>query len=258
MKRGEAAEPRTRQELERELNSVADPERAKNLAWFFKTGEGGYAEGDRFLGITVPVQRKIAARYRDLPLNEIARLLESPIHEHRFTALEILVAQYERGTQAEKAEIVRFYLGHTSGINNWDLVDTSAPYILGEHVKTRSRKLLDRLARSRNLWERRIAIVATLALVKQGEIEDTLRIARTLLRDKHDLIHKAVGWALREVGKVSRTALIRFLAENYADMPRTTLRYAIERFSAEERKAMLAGRFEPGTKPPARPGARSG
>lgn len=244
MRRGDEPERRTRRELERELNSAGNPERAKNLAWFFKTGEGEYAEGDRFLGITVPMQRKVAVRYRDLPLNDIARLLESPIHEHRFTGLEILVAQYERGTQAEKREIVRFYLGHTSRINNWDLVDTSAPYIVGEHVKTGSRKLLDRLARSKNLWERRIAIVATLALIKQGEIEDTLRIARTLLRDKHDLIHKAVGWALREVSKVSRIALIQFIEKNYAGMPRTTLRYAIERFSAEERKAMLAGQFE--------------
>jgi 3-methyladenine DNA glycosylase AlkD len=189
------------------------------------------------LGISVPVQRKIALRYRELPLVDVARLLESPIHEHRFAALEILVAQYERG--GNEREIVEFYLSHTGGINNWDLVDTSAPYILGEYLKARPRKVLDRLAASKNLWERRIAIVSTLALIRSGEIEDTFRIARKLLGDRHDLIHKAVGWMLRETGKVSRPELLRFVRENYAALPRTALRYAIEHLPLEERKRML-------------------
>jgi 3-methyladenine DNA glycosylase AlkD len=231
----------TRRQLERELVSLADPQRAKNAAWFFKTGRGQYGEGDRFLGIPVPLQRKIALRYRELALDDIAHLLASPFHEHRFTALEILVAQYERAEDGLREEIFLFYLEHTSGINNWDLVDTSAPYIVGEHLKTRPRRLLAKLASSANLWERRIAIVSTLALVKHGEIEDTLSIASKLLVDKHDLIHKAVGWALREAGRVSRPALVGFLAKHYSSIPRTALRYAIEHFPPDQRKRILAG-----------------
>jgi 3-methyladenine DNA glycosylase AlkD len=231
----------SRRQLERELASLADPERAANVAGFFKTGKGQYGEGDRVLGITVPLQRKTALQYRDLPLQEIARLLASPIHEHRFAALEILVAQYERPFREDREAIFQFYLRHTVGINNWDLVDTSAPYIVGEHLKTRPRDLLDALAGSPILWERRIAIVSTLALIKTGEIEDTFRIAEKLLRDKHDLTHKAVGWALRETGKISRPALKAFLRKHYASIPRTALRYAIEHFPPEHRRQILAG-----------------
>jgi len=233
----------TRLQLERDLAAAADPQRAANLAWFFKTGKGQYGEGDRFLGITVPVQRRIALRYRTLPLKDIDRLLASKVHEHRFAAIEILVAQYERAGEEARHEIVDFYLAHTSRINNWDLVDGSAPYIIGEHLITRPRDLLNRLAVSGNLWERRISIVSTLALIKNGEIKDTFRIARKLLGDKQDLIHKAVGWALRECGRVSRPALVSFLAKEYKRMPRTALRYAIEHFSPEERKKILAGDF---------------
>jgi 3-methyladenine DNA glycosylase AlkD len=229
----------TRRELEAELRAAGDPTRAANVAWFLKTGKGQYGEGDRFLGITVPAQRKIALRYRDLPLADIARLLASPLHEFRFAALEILVSQYERSADSEP--IVAFYLDHTAGINNWDLVDTSAPYILGDYLKTRPRKILDRLAASPNLWERRIAIVSTLTLIKNGELDDTFRIARKLLEDPHDLIHKAVGWALREAGRVSRPALQSFLQTNHAQLPRTALRYAIEHFPPAERKQILAG-----------------
>lgn len=233
----------SRLQLERDLAAAADPQRAANLAWFFKTGKGQYGEGDRFLGITVPVQRRIALRYRTLPLKDIDRLLASPLHEHRFAALEILVAQYERGGEEARDEIVDFYLSHTNRINNWDLVDGSAPYIIGVHLRTRSRVLLDQLAISDSLWERRIAIVSTLGLIKNGEIKDTFRIARKLLGDKHDLIHKGIGWALRECGRVSRQALVKFLAKEYERAPRTALRYAIEHFSPEERKKMLAGDF---------------
>lgn len=231
----------SRRALERELAAAADPKRAESSAWFFKTGKGEYGEGDRFLGVTVPLQRKIALRYRDLSFVDIERLLASRIHEHRFAALEILVAQYERATGAQREKIVDFYLEHTNCVNNWDLVDTSAPYIVGAHLHTRSRDLLDRLAASSNLWDRRIAIVSTLTLIKQGETKDTFRIAEQLLGDKHDLIRKAVGWALREAGKVSRPKLLKFLRRHYASIPRTTFRYAIERFALEERKQMLAG-----------------
>ena len=226
-------------DLRKELAAAADPERARNSAWFFKTGEGQYGHGDRFLGITVPVQRRIANRYVHLPLTGVEKLLASPIHEHRFVALEILVAQYEHGDTA----VFDFYLKHTRFINNWDLVDTSAPYIVGEHLLTRPRKILYRLARSKDLWERRIAIVSTQTLIRAGEIEDTFAIAKLLLADDHDLIHKAVGWMLRETGKQSAPALVRFLKEHYAQIPRTALRYAIERFPQPNRKQMLAGRF---------------
>lgn len=233
----------SRRSLERELADAADPRRAEILRGFFQTGEGQYGEGDRFLGITVPLQRKIALKHRALPLDDLAQLLSSAVHEHRFVALEILVAQYEDASPSLRDEIVSFYLRNTHRVNNWDLVDTSAPYLLGEHLKQRSRDLLDELAASENLWERRIAIVATLALVRQGETKDTLRIAKKLLSDEHDLIHKAVGWLLREAGKVSPPALLSFLRKNYGKLPRTTLRYAIERFPAAERKRMLNGIF---------------
>ena len=234
----------TRLQLQRDLAALADAERAANVAWFFKTGKGQYGEGDRFLGIPVPLLRKTALRYRDLALADIGRLLASRIHEHRAAALEILVAQYEReSSEKARGRIVRFYLAHTSGINNWDLVDASAPYILGNYLKTRPRDPLYKLAASPNLWERRIAIVSTLAFIKCGEIEDTFRIAGLLLSDDHDLIHKAVGWALREAGKVSRDALLNFLANHYVLIPRTALRYAIEHFDPEQRKQILAGQM---------------
>ena len=225
-------------DLRKELSAAADPERARSSAWFFKTAKGQYGHGDRFIGLTVPTMRRIARRYIRLPLTDVKKLLASPIHEHRSVALEILVAQYER---ENSREIFDFYLKHTGFVNNWDLVDGSAPYIVGQHLLTRPRKILYRLAKSRNLWERRIAIVSTQTLIRAGEIEDTFAIAKLLLDDEHDLIHKAVGWMLRETGKQSAPALLRFLKENYSALPRTTLRYAIERFPAPQRKRLLAG-----------------
>jgi len=224
-------------DLKKELAAAADPERARNSAWFFKTGKGQYGHGDRFIGLTVPTMRRTGHRYVHLPLADVEKLLASPIHEHRFVALEILVAQYEQGNSV----VFDFYLKHTKFVNNWDLVDTSAPYIVGQHLLTRPRKILYRLAKSKDLWERRIAIVSPQSLIRAGEIEDTFAIAKILLLDDHDLIHKAVGWMLREAGKQSAPALVRFLKEHYAQMPRTALRYAIERFPAERRKKMLAG-----------------
>ncbi len=243
----------SRRNLERELSAAADPRRAEFLQGYFKTGEGQYGEGDRILGISVPMQRKIALRYPTLSFDDLSRLLASAIHEHRFAALEILVAQFEIADAPLREEIVSFYLQHTHRMNNWDLVDTAAPYILGEYLKghivgeylkERPRDLLDALAASSNLWERRIAIVSTLSLIRHGETKDTFRIARKLLSDEHDLIHKAVGWALRETGKVAPTALLSFLRKHHASMPRTTLRYAIEHFPAAERKQILNGIFD--------------
>lgn len=233
----------TRLDLLRELELVADERKARDLAWFFKTGPGEYGEGDVFLSITVPVCRRIALRYTHLPLTEIAKLLASPIHEHRFAGLEILVAQYELGEEENRQRIFDFYLQNTHRANNWDLVDTSCRYIVGRHLVTRPRGLLDDLASSPMLWERRIAIVSTFAFLARGETKDTLRIARKLLGDKEPLIHKAVGWLLREAGKVSRSELVRFLEKYSTKMPRTTLRYAIERFSPEERKQWLSRTF---------------
>ena len=227
-------------DLKKELAAAADPERARSLAWFFKTEKGQYGYGDRFIGLTVPATRRLAHRYLHLPLADVEKLLASPIHEHRFCALEILVAQYDR--EPSRA-IFDFYLKHTRFVNNWDLVDTSAPYIVGEHLLRRPRKILYRLAKSQSLWERRIAIVATQTLIRAGEIKDTFAIAKLLLKDEHDLIHKASGWMLREAGKQSEPALLAFLERNYSALPRTTLRYAIERFPAQQRKRMLAGIF---------------
>jgi 3-methyladenine DNA glycosylase AlkD len=230
-------------QVKKDLAALADSERAANLAWFFKTGKGDYGEGDRFLGITVPLQRKVAARHRNLALSGVAALLDSRFHEHRFVALVILSAQFKTAATAERENIVRFYLNHTERINNWDLVDASAPYIIGEYLKGQSRELLDRLARSPNLWERRIAIISTLALIRNGEIADTFRIAKLLLPDQHDLIHKAIGWTLRETGKISRPALLQFLQQHYHRIPRTALRYAIEHLTPEDRKQALSGVF---------------
>jgi 3-methyladenine DNA glycosylase AlkD len=226
-----------------ELAAAADPARAKSSAWFFKTGAGQYGEGDLFIGVTVPVLRKIAQRHCELPLESLKKLLASKTHEHRLAALEILVAQFERCKPPQRTAIYRFYLANTAGINNWDLVDTSAPYIVGEYLLTRPRAILRKLAKSKNIWERRIAIVATFAFIRAGETDDTFAIARLLLTDKHELIHKAGGWALREAGKRSPEALSEFLKTNYEQLPRTTLRYAIERFTPAERKRWLAGNF---------------
>lgn len=234
----------TLEDLQTELAALADPERAKSLASFFKTGKGEYGEGDQFLGIRVPLQRKLAHRYVDLSLVDVARLLKSPIHEHRFTAAEILVAQYEKATGEAIAEkIFKFYLRHAKRFNNWDLVDTSAPYIVGAHLLERPRDPLYQLARSASIWERRIAIVATFAFLRSGDLEDTFRIAALLLSDRHDLIHKAVGWALREAGRTSRKRLLAFLRKNYTSIPRTTLRYAIEHLPDRQRRQVLAGKF---------------
>jgi len=229
--------------LKQELKAAATPERAAGAARYFKTGVGEYGEGDVFLGVTVPALRKIALRYKSLSLDELQRLLESKEHEYRAAALEILVAQHRHGDEAVRKDILKMYLRNTRYINNWDLVDLSCGEIVCGHLKVGSTKLLDRLAKSKSMWERRIAMISTMALVRQGDVEDALRVAEMLLDDQHDLIHKAVGWVLRVVGDQDRVALLEFLKQHYERVPRTALRYAIEHFSEQERKAILAGKF---------------
>jgi 3-methyladenine DNA glycosylase AlkD len=226
--------------VKREASALRDPERARFLQRFMRTGEGEYAEGDRLLGLTVPDQRQIVRAYRRLGLGEVQKLLQSPFHEHRVIGLLILVDQHKRGGAEQKEELHRFYLDNLSGINNWDLVDCSAGTLVGEHI-ARNKKLLRELARSSTLWHRRIAIVSTFAELRAGRTALTFWVAEQLLADKHDLIHKAVGWLLREAGKRSQTELVEFLRANYARLPRTTLRYAIERVDPLERKKWLGG-----------------
>jgi 3-methyladenine DNA glycosylase AlkD len=217
------------------INSMADPVRAKNSQRYFKTGKGGYAEGDKFLGLTVPEQRKIARKYKDLSLKNVQKLLNSKIHEHRFIALVIVVNRFKQTKDInDREKIIKFYLDNTKNINNWDLVDVSAR-ILGEYLYDKDRTKLYDLANSNNLWEQRIAIIATSYFIDKNEFTDTIKISEILLNHKHDLIHKAVGWMLREVGKRDLNVLIEFLNKYYTVMPRTMLRYAIEKFPQDLR-----------------------
>ncbi len=227
--------------LRRDIRALGSPERAKHSLRFFRTGPGEYGEGDKFFGLSVPEMRAIAKRYRDLGHDDVLELLQSPWHEDRVVALLLLVDGYERGDDARRQKIHRSYLANTSRINNWDLVDMSAGQVVGGHLDASEVSLLEKLARSRDLWERRIAIVATFNFIKQKQLAPTLRIAELLLHDPHDLIHKAVGWMLREVGKKDRKVLDAFLAKHYREMPRTMLRYAIERHPESTRKRYLAG-----------------
>lgn len=228
--------------VQRDLHDLADPARAAALQGYFKTGVGEYGEGDRFLGLRVPQVRAVAKRHRTLQLGAIRELLQSPWHEARQCALLIMVDQYRRGQPAERAALFQTYLDHTAGINNWDLVDVSAPHIVGAHLYPSGRATLDRLARSASVWERRIAIMATAYWISQGEFAPTLRLATRLLHDDHDLIHKAAGWMLREVGKRDRAAEEAFLEEHAHTMPRTMLRYAIEHFPQRRREEFLRRR----------------
>ncbi len=257
-------------QLTRELSSYANKPQAAILQRFFKTGPGQYGAGDRFLGLKVPLQRQIAQKYRELDLKGIKTLLASKIHEFRLVGLLILVEQYEKAKNwPEKKKIVDFYLKNTKGINNWDLVDLSVYKILGDFllgqekaiikgaralskgavhiireagaISLESKKILTKLSESKNLWERRMAMVATYAFIKAGYYKETFSLAKKLLKDEHDLIHKAVGWMLREAGKrVSRDKLREFLNEHHRLMPRTALRYAIEHLPAPEREHYLA------------------
>jgi 3-methyladenine DNA glycosylase AlkD len=228
-------------QIKREMSQLSDPDRAKNLSWFFKTGKGQYGEGDVFLGIPVPEQRKVAKKYTDLSLGDLQELLDSKIHENRFTALLILISKYRKAEESGKKEIFDFYLKNTENVNNWDLVDLSAPRIVGDYLLSKERSVLYKLAKSKSLWERRISILSTFTFIGNNDFEDALNISELLLHDEHDLIHKAVGWMLREIGKRDQEVEERFLRKYCMHMPRTMLRYAIEKFDEKKRKFYLAG-----------------
>jgi 3-methyladenine DNA glycosylase AlkD len=229
-----------------ELHSLADPQKALILQRFFKTGPGEYGEGDRFIGVGVPKIRKLVKRYSGTGLETTKALLASPIHEERLLALLMLISQFQKGDTWDREEIYRLYLTESHHVNNWDLVDVTAEHIVGAYLWKRDKEPLVLLARSESLWERRISIVATFHYIKKGTPEITFLIADHLLGDKHDLIHKAVGWMLREVGKRCGQDLEEsYLGKHYGRMPRTMLRYAIERFPEEKRRAYLHGLLPP-------------
>ncbi len=224
-----------------ELKKHIRPDKAAFLPRFFKTGPGEYGEGDRFLGVMVPDQRNVARNFRTLNQKEMSRALDSPWHEVRLTALFIFVWQFGRADEKSRKELIQFYLQNTQGINNWDLVDTSAPQSLGIFVleNPKERRILYRLAKSKNLWEQRMAVVSTLPCIKQGEFGDILKLSEQFLSHKHDLIHKATGWMLREAGQRDLKVLVSFLESHSKEMPRTMLRYSIEKLPEFMRKIFM-------------------
>jgi 3-methyladenine DNA glycosylase AlkD len=228
-------------QIKSDLQQLSSKEDARQLQRFFKTGQGQYGEGDLFLGIRVPVLRKLASQYGNVSIDDAACLLRSKFHEERMLALIILVNRYRKGNLPENEAIYQIYLGHTKYINNWDLVDTSAEHIVGAHLLNRDRKILYALAVSDDLWERRISILSTFHFIRRNQFDDSLAISRILLNDREDLIHKAVGWMLREVGKRDIKAEESFLIKHYREMPRTMLRYAIEKFPEANRRKYLRG-----------------
>jgi len=227
-------------EIRDKLGKMTDKKRAEILQRFFKTGKGEYGEGDIFIGIKLPDQKALAEEYKDISLKDIEKLLKSKVHEERSLALGILKKQYGKG---DNKKIVDFYLKHTKFINNWDLVDTSAPHILGDWLLEKDRKILYKLAESNNLWEKRISIIATLTFIRNSDFKDCFKISKILLKDEQDLIHKAVGWMLREVGKRDLKIEEDFLKKYYEKMPRTMLRYAIEKFPEKRRQVYLKGKI---------------
>jgi 3-methyladenine DNA glycosylase AlkD len=228
-------------EIQAKLRAFASEENAKTAQWFFKTGPGEYGEGDQFIGVRAPDLRRLAKELKATPLDEAFQLLQSPIHEDRSLALLMLVYAFTKGDTATQKRIYETYLSHTDFINGWDLVDVSAPHIVGAYLCDKSRKPLYQLAKSNSLWERRIAMIATQHFIRQKDFADALQIAKLLLHDKHDLIHKAVGWMLREIGNRDLATEEAFLQAHYQTMPRTMLRYAIEKFPELKRQAYLKG-----------------
>ncbi|HNX23867.1 MAG TPA: DNA alkylation repair protein [Spirochaetota bacterium] len=226
--------------IKKELKKIADKDKAKHLAGFFKTGKGQYGEGDIFIGIRVPDQRKTAKLFFDTELHEIEKLLDDPIHECRLTALLILIEKFSKSDDIKKKEIVEFYLSKTSRINNWDLVDLSSHQILGNYYYSRDREILYKLVQSSSLWEQRIAVVSTYYFIKRNDFKEILTFSEMLLDHKHDLIHKATGWMLRETGKMDLKILKKFLNKNHRAMPRTMLRYAIEKLDETEKAVYMA------------------
>ena len=231
----------TAEKITEQLKILGNKTAAVHAQRFFKTGPGQYGEGDLFLGINVPVLRKLAKEHCDIALDNAVELLQSPLHEIRLLALLVMLLQYKRGT--DQTAIYRAYLANTHWINNWDLVDVTAEHIIGAHLFERNRQPLYKLARSKSLWERRIAIIATFYFIRRNQFDDTLAIAGLLMNDKEDLMHKAVGWMLREVGKRDLKTEEDFLIPRYNQMPRTMLRYAIERFPETKRLAYLSGHY---------------
>ena len=227
--------------LKQELKSHASAPQGKILSRFFKTGKGEYGEGDIFLGIKTQIKRQVAKKYKDLKIKQVEKLLQSRFHDYRSTALVILTLKFQKSDDNLKKQIFNLYLKNTKYINNWDLVDVSAPKIIGDYLidKPQKRKILYKLAKSNNLWEKRISILSTYAFIKNNQFNDTLKISRIVLRDEHDLIHKAVGWMLRELGKKDQKIEEKFLQKHYQTMPRTMLRYAIEKFPEKKRKFYL-------------------
>ena len=235
---------RSLKQLEQTLKKHACPQKAKQLARFFKTGPGEYAQGERFYGINVPTLRIIAHQFQALSQPNLTQLLQSPMHEERFIALLIFINQYQSASSPQaKSDHYQFYCAHMKYINNWDLVDLSAPKITGDYLLAKDRRDLHKWIKDPNMWIRRIAIVATLTFIRNGDLEFTLLLGKQLLSDKQDLIHKALGWMLREVGKKDIHRLQQFLMQYYHQLPRTTLRYAIERFPPEQRQVFLLGTF---------------
>jgi len=235
------------QKIIADLNRLADKNKAKILAGFFKTGKGEYGEGDRFIGVNVPNQRKIAKQYcKQIKYSDLIKLLSSPVHEHRLTGVLILIEKYQKAESQEKDIVYKLYLDQAKKkkINNWDLIDLSAPKLVGNYLFDKDRQILYNMAKSENVWERRIAILSTFYFIGQGQFRDTIKISKILLHDTHDLIHKAVGWMLREAGKRNISELVRFL-DRYSDqMPRTMLRYALEKFDKEYRDKYLFVKFK--------------
>lgn len=227
--------------LQHEFRELADVSVAEKSQRFFKTGIGEYGEGDRFLGIRVPVVRDFAKKHAGLSLGQIQKILRSQYHEERLLALIMLVNLFEKANDKQRTEVFEFYLNNTEYINNWDLVDSSAYQIVGGHLMGKRRNILVKLAASNSLWERRIAIMSTYRFIRNKDYKDTLKISKKLLYDKEDLIHKAVGWMLREVGNRDKAVEEEFLIKYYRSMPRTMLRYAIEKFDENERQLYLSG-----------------
>src|SRR3990172_2150731 len=225
------------------LEKQSNPEQAKILMRFFKTGIGEYGEGDEFLGIKVPVSRKIAKQFKELSLSEIQELLDSKVHEERLIGLFILVEQYRKADAEKMQSIYEFYLKNAKRVNNWDLVDLSAEKIMGAYLMDKDKRILFKLAKSKNLWERRIAIMSTFYFIKNSFYNTTFAISDMLLKDEHDLIHKAVGWMLREIGNRNLKVEEDYLKKHYKNMPRTMLRYAIEKFPEKRRQAYLKGKI---------------
>ncbi len=228
-------------DVKAQMQELSNPKIAEHSLRFFKTGPGEYGEGDLFLGIRVPVTKKVARKFKELPVDEVLKLLKSKYHEERLLALIMLVNRFKKETDKEQKKIYEAYLSHTEYINNWDLVDGSAHQIVGGYLFERDRKPLYQLAKSKSLWERRISMIATYTFIKRDDFEDTLKLSAILLTDEEDLMHKAVGWMLREVGKKDIEVEERFLRKHYKRMPRTMLRYAIEKFEERKRQRYLKG-----------------